>query len=105
MHWVCAVIFMQAKRIQFYDSMGGDGRRYLNALFQYVKDEHQDKKKCPLPDEDEWEFIECTSDTPRQRNGTEFLRVRMYATVTTVSTHLILLLTRFRLRSVHVHVC
>ncbi|GAX23363.1 sentrin-specific protease 1 [Fistulifera solaris] len=69
MHWVCSVIFMQAKRIQFYDSMGGDGCRYLNALFQYLKDEHQDKKKCPLPDEDEWEFIECTSDTPRQRNG------------------------------------
>jgi sentrin-specific protease 1 len=74
MHWVCAVIFMQAKRIQFYDSMGGDGRRYLDALFQYLKDEHQDKKKCPLPDEDEWEFIECTSDTPRQRNGTSFRR-------------------------------
>lgn len=70
MHWVCAVIFMQAKRIQFYDSLGGDGTHYLDALFRYVKDEHKDKKKCPLPDEDEWELVECTTDTPRQRNGT-----------------------------------
>jgi Ulp1 family protease len=63
------MIFMKEKRIQFYDSMGGDGEMYLQALFQYLKDEHQSKHGCPLPDEDEWELVPCTRDTPQQRNG------------------------------------
>jgi sentrin-specific protease 1 len=70
MHWVCAVIYIQEKRIQFYDSMGDDGMMYLEALFQYVKDEHQDKKGSPLPDQDQWRLVACTRDTPRQLNGT-----------------------------------
>jgi sentrin-specific protease 1 len=70
MHWVCAVIFMQEKRIQFFDSMGDDGMMYLESLFEYVKDEHQDKKGSPLPDQDQWRLVRCTRDTPRQLNGT-----------------------------------
>jgi len=69
MHWMCGVIHMQKKRIQIYDSMGSGGSNYLQCLFQYVQDEHKDKKKCPLPDIDEWELVGTTSDTPRQRNG------------------------------------
>lgn len=69
MHWTCAVIFMQEKRIQFYDSLGDPGRDYLEHLFRYVQDEHMDKKKKPLPDADQWEMVECTSSTPRQLNG------------------------------------
>jgi sentrin-specific protease 1 len=75
MHWVCAVAFMQEKRIQFYDSMGGRGRQYLQDIFQYVQDEHMDKKKVPLPDIDEWTLVECTDDTPRQLNGTSLERL------------------------------
>jgi len=59
---------MQEKRIQFYDSMGGSGMNYLEDLLRYLQDEHQDKKKCPLPDLDQWELVTCTPDTPRQRN-------------------------------------
>ena len=70
MHWVCAVAYMQEKRIQFYDSMGAQGKHYLNHVFNYIKEEHQDKKKAPLPDMDEWKLVGCTSDTPRQGNGT-----------------------------------
>lgn len=69
MHWICAVVFMTEKRIRVYDSMGSSGRRYLEALFHYLKDEHMDKKKKPLPDEDEWELVGTTRDTPQQRNG------------------------------------
>lgn len=68
-HWMCAVIHMQKKQIQFYDSFGSGGSTYLKTLFQYVQDEHMDKKKCPLPDIDEWELVGTTPDTPRQRNG------------------------------------
>ena len=69
MHWICAAIFMSKKKIQIFDSMGSSGQMYLEALMQYLKDEHMDKKKKPLPDEDQWELIPTTRDTPRQRNG------------------------------------
>ena len=68
MHWLCGVADITNKRVQIYDSMGG-GSNYLESIFQYLQDEHMDKKKTPLPDIDDWELIECTSDTPRQRNG------------------------------------
>jgi len=69
MHWTVAVAFMQEKRIQFFDSMCGSGIEYLEALFRYIKDEHKAKKGSPLPDEDEWELVECRPDTPQQENG------------------------------------
>jgi hypothetical protein len=68
---------MQDKRVQVYDSMGGDGMMYLEALFRYVADRHKEEKQgLPLPDEDQWKLVKCTldDDTPRQLNGT-FSRV------------------------------
>ena len=38
-HWGCAVIYMQEKRIQFYNSMLKDGAEYVHGLFQYIQDE------------------------------------------------------------------
>jgi sentrin-specific protease 1 len=69
MHWLCAVAFMQEKRIQLYDSMGSNGMHYLQSLLQYIKDEHQAKKGTPLLDAHEWRLVPCESATPRQRNG------------------------------------
>jgi hypothetical protein len=46
---------------------------YMKNLFEYVKDEHQDKKKLPLPDQDQWRLVRCTHDTPRQLNGMLFI--------------------------------
>ena len=73
MHWICAAIFMKDKRIEVYDSMGSSGGRYLEALFNYIQDEHMDKKKSPLPDVDSWQLVPTQRDTPRQTNG-KFLR-------------------------------
>ena len=56
-HWTCAVIFMQKKRIQFYDSMGKDGQHYCKGLMQYLKDEWKAKKGGKLPNEDQWEIV------------------------------------------------
>lgn len=70
MHWICAAIFMKTKRIEIFDSMGSNGNRYLDALFNYIQDEHMDKKKTPLPDADSWQLVPTQRDTPRQRNGT-----------------------------------
>jgi Ulp1 family protease len=52
-----------------YDSMGEDGMHYLQSIFQYIKDEHKDKKKSSMPDGDQWQIIPTQRDTPRQRNG------------------------------------
>lgn len=68
-HWTSAVAFMQERRVQYYDSMGGSGIQYLRDIFQYIQDEHRDKKKCPLPNVDDWKLVPCTRDTPRQHNG------------------------------------
>jgi len=68
MHWTSAVIFMELKKIQYFDSMGGTDRSKLEGLLQYLKDEHKAKKGTEL-DVSEWELVPCTMDTPRQRNG------------------------------------
>jgi len=68
-HWACAVIFMEDKIIQFYDSMGGSGKHYMNGLFSYLKDEWKAKKGGEMPDEQQWKLIPTTSDTPCQQNG------------------------------------
>lgn len=72
-HWTLAVAFMEEQRIQFYDSMGGNGMHYLRDLLRYLQDEHHAKKKGsgtpPLPTADTWTLVPCTRDTPRQLNG------------------------------------
>ena len=79
MHWACAAVFMQTKRIQFYDSMGGDGMCWLQGIFQYLQDEHLDKKKMELPNKDKWKLIPCQDNCPLQEMGSTvvFLSVPM----------------------------
>jgi len=44
MHWTVAVIFMETKGIQYYDSKGGKTDwAILEGLLQYVKDEYRVK--------------------------------------------------------------
>ena len=106
MHWVCAVAYMQEKRVQFYDSMGADGMHYLEAILHYIKDEHQDKKKSPLPDADEWRLVCCTNDTPQQRNGKR-LFLSLVKCLSLYASHncTVSLLGRVRLWCIHLHVC
>ena len=37
-HWNLLVVFVQEKKICYYDSKHGDGKRYLEALMQWVED-------------------------------------------------------------------
>jgi len=69
MHWTSACIFMEEKKIQYYDSMGGSGMVKLKGLLQYLKDEWKAKKKGGELDVCEWELVACTRDTPQQLNG------------------------------------
>jgi hypothetical protein len=77
-HWVLAVIDMTNQKIQMYDSgsqlyeyksIGKNGSRCLEILFQYLQDEHLDKKNTPLPNANRWQLIPCQSDTPQQSNS------------------------------------
>jgi sentrin-specific protease 1 len=70
MHWLCACAYIQEKRIEIYDSMGSAGKKYLNAIFQYLQDDYKDKKGSPMSDVDKWKLVESRDDTPQQRNGT-----------------------------------
>ena len=68
MHWTSAIIFMESKKIQYFDSMGETDTSKLEGLLQYLKDEHKAKKGTEL-DVSEWKLVKCTMDTPRQRNS------------------------------------
>jgi hypothetical protein len=70
-HWFCAVAFMEEKCIRIYDSLGPSSRHayYLNVIFQYLQDEHKDKKGIPLPDIDSWDPVASSHNTPVQLNG------------------------------------
>jgi len=43
MHWTLAVIFMEAKRIQYYDLFGGTAWAKLEGLLNYLKDAYKAK--------------------------------------------------------------
>ena len=68
------MIFMEDKRIQYYDSMGGTDWAKLEGLLQYVKDEYR-AKNGKETDAMEWELVPCKMDTPRQENGELYLSV------------------------------
>jgi hypothetical protein len=69
-HWVCAVVFMQERRIVIYDSLRGEKPTgYLQAIFRYLLDEHQAKHGRPLPCASDWRLEQCGRETPGQTNS------------------------------------
>jgi sentrin-specific protease 1 len=60
-HWTLAVIYIEKKRIQYYDSMGGTDMDKLSGLLEYVRDEYWVKNGG--------QEVSCTADTPRQSNS------------------------------------
>ena len=38
-HWTCAVAKMQDRRIEYYDSLSGDGSRFTSIIRKYIHDE------------------------------------------------------------------
>ena len=65
-----AVIFIQEKKIQYYDSMNGSGKKCLQHLLRYLKDEMENKKKAEL-NVDEWSLVPTQVGTPQQSNGSD----------------------------------
>jgi hypothetical protein len=84
-HWVLAVADISNQKIQMYDSgqrynyksIGKNGFVCLEIILRYLKDEHLDKKKTPLPNANCWRLIPyCQSDIPQQSNG-KFVSLKM----------------------------
>ncbi|XP_045185319.2 sentrin-specific protease 1-like isoform X2 [Mercenaria mercenaria] len=69
MHWCLAVINFKKKDIQYYDSMGGNNQKCLNALRQYLCDESLDKKKTEF-NLNGWNST-IVKDIPQQMNGSD----------------------------------
>ena len=47
-HWFLAVINFQMRRMEIYDSLGSAKSAVIDALFQYIQDEHRAKKGSDL---------------------------------------------------------
>jgi sentrin-specific protease 1 len=67
-HWVMAVVYVQKKEIHYYDSMSGSGKRYLDAMLQWLVDEAREKKG-ELLDPEQWKLSDREQNVPQQQNG------------------------------------
>ena len=68
MHWTLVVVHIPTKQIRYYNSMGKSGQRYMDAVYHYLDDEHQQLHKGCLV-RNEWETIDMLNTIPQQRNG------------------------------------
>ncbi|XP_052758619.1 sentrin-specific protease 1-like isoform X2 [Galleria mellonella] len=68
-HWCLSLVDFQNKKISYLDSMGSSNQACLDALMQYLRDEHQDKKGQPFDDKG-WK-AECLKNIPQQMNGSD----------------------------------
>ena len=57
-HWFCMVIFMKEQTIEVLDSLGRTHMKHLEVAFRYLSDEHQHRKRKPLPGK--WKLYHCS---------------------------------------------
>ena len=68
-HWTLIVVYIQLKRIHYYDSMSGSGMDRLNIILQWLKDESIEKYDNQyIIDDDEWQLIDREDNVPQQSN-------------------------------------
>ena len=71
-HWTLVVAYMRSKRIQYLDSLRGNGKKYTSAVKRYIIDEMKDKQNVVMSQDDVNAWVEApmTPDgTPVQNNG------------------------------------
>uniref|UniRef100_H2Y7Z9 Ubiquitin-like protease family profile domain-containing protein n=1 Tax=Ciona savignyi TaxID=51511 RepID=H2Y7Z9_CIOSA len=70
-HWTLAVVRLNEKRLEYYDSMGATNDECLEILKSYLVDEHLDKKKAGF-DVSDWKCCNMPpSEIPQQMNGSD----------------------------------
>lgn len=69
-HWTHLVLYIEAREIHYYDSMGGNGEKYMRAILKWVVDEARDKKKAiDGYDVSDFRLIDHGHNIPQQENG------------------------------------
>jgi len=66
-HWTLGVVRMKKKRIEYVDSMGGNGMEFMRHILRYLADESEAKRNVQL-DISEWTLENRGSSTPQQNN-------------------------------------
>ena len=67
-HWTLAVVRMKEKKIEYYDSLLGNGKRYTNGLWTYLNDVWADTRGGELPEREKWEIVVSNHHSAIQRN-------------------------------------
>ena len=65
-HWTLAVVYPPKKRIEYFDSSGGNGQIYRNGLLRWIKDEADKNGLCLIIDE--WTTYSRSHEIPQQVN-------------------------------------
>ena len=72
-HWVMLIVYLSIKTIKYYDSMGGNGGVFLEAMLHYLKDESEQRSKFRRPrvtfDITDWILTSAGNRCPQQNNG------------------------------------
>ena len=66
-HWVLLVAYIKLKKIKYYDSMGRDGKVYVDAVMRWLQDIALHQYKFYI-DVDHWS-LDVEDHCPRQLNG------------------------------------
>jgi sentrin-specific protease 1 len=68
-HWTLMVLYVEETlHIHYYDSMGGSGRRYINALIWYLIEKAR-RQNGPVLNENDFEVTDHGRFIPQQENG------------------------------------
>ena len=71
-HWCLCVAHVSEGKVQYYDSMGGGGSRYLSGLKQYFLDEAKKFPDDPVAKSvPSWEEVPTVAGTPQQDNDVD----------------------------------
>ncbi|KAM9231029.1 sentrin-specific protease 2 [Leptosomus discolor] len=70
-HWALVAIDMRKKTIRYFDSFGQNGGEICATLFQYLQEEHREKRRLDLPPS-EWTLHSMEPhEIPQQFNGSD----------------------------------
>ncbi|KAL4148470.1 hypothetical protein QTP88_002704 [Uroleucon formosanum] len=66
-HWCLICVNFIEKTVKYYDSLGGENPKCLNIIFDYLKQEYENKKNEKF-DSSGWQIMNA-EDCPKQKNG------------------------------------
>jgi sentrin-specific protease 1 len=66
-HWCLSCVNFVDKTVKYYDSFGGKNPKCLNVIFDYLKEEYENKKNKTF-DVSGWQLMHA-DDCPAQFNG------------------------------------